>query len=142
MVSGVVAALIAVLTLGFEEGMRRFYPSKATWMRLRSRHGRRAIRAMRERMEQTAENRITRMLASALLGLVVVWIAAAPLLDKRWHEVVLDVFPYALVGFALVRTPSSLRRIAERMREHEKDSGEDPDREYGDGDGGPAAIAL
>ena len=142
MVSGVVAGLIAVLVLGFEEGMRRFYPSKATWLRLRSRHGRRAVRAMRERIEQTAENRITRILATALLMLVITWVASAPLLDKRWHEVVLDVLPYALVGIALIRTPSGLRGIGERMRAFEREFGEDPDAGYGGGDGGPAAIAL
>lgn len=142
MVSGLVAGLIAVLVLGFEEGMRRFYPSKATWLRLRSRHGRRAVRAMRERLAQTAENRITRRLATALLMLVIVWVATAPLLDKRWHEILLDVLPYVLVGFALLRTPSTLRVIAERMRQYERDYGEDPDTPYGTGDGGPAAIAL
>ena len=142
MISGLLAGLIAVLVLGIEEGMRRFYPSKATWLRLRSRHGRRAVRAMRERMAQMAENRITRRLATALLMLMIVWVATAPLLDKRWQEVVLDVLPYVLVGVALVRTPGSLRLIVERMREYERDFGEDPDSTYGAGDGGPAAIAL
>src|SRR5688500_231967 len=131
MISGFLAGLIAVLVLGFEEGMRRFYPSKPTWLRLRSRNGRRAVRAMRERLEHTAENRITRLLATALLVLVVVWVASASLLDKRWHEVVLDVLPYALVGIALVRTPSGLRKVADRMREYERDLGEDPDVPYG-----------
>lgn len=97
---------------------------------------------MRERVEQTAENRLTRLLATALLMLVIAWVASAPLLDKRWHEVVLDVLPYALVGVALLRTPSSLRVIGERMREYEREFGEDPDAGYGGGDGGPAAIAL
>lgn len=142
MVSGLVAGLVAVLVLGFEEGMRRFYPSKATWLRLRSRNGRRAVRAMRERLVQTADNKITRALASALIMLVIVWVATAPLLDKRWHEVVLDVLPYALVCVALLRTPSTLRIIAERMRRYEREFGEDPDEAYGAGDGGPAAIAL
>lgn len=142
MVSGLVAGLIAVLVLGFEEGMRRFYPSKQTWLRLRSRNGRRAVRAMRERLEETAENRMTRRLANALLGLSILWVASASLLDKRWHEVVLDVLPYALVGIALVRTPGGLKKVAERMRKYERDHGEDPDSEFGSGDGGPAAIAL
>lgn len=140
--TGVVAALIAVLTLAFEEGMRRFYPSKTTWLRLRSKHGRRAVRAMRLRMEATADYRLTRALATTLLGLTIVWVAIASLLDKRWYEVVLDVLPYVLVGLALIRTPSSLRRIADRMKEYERDHGEDPDRDYETGDGGPAAIAL
>jgi hypothetical protein len=142
MVSGALAGLIAVLVLGFEEGMRRFYPSKPTWLRLRSRNGRRAVRAMRERIEQTAENRITRLLATALLVLSVIWVASASLLDKRWYEVVMDVLPYVLVGFAMIRTPSGLRKMAERMREYEKEFGQDPDEDFGSGDGGPAAIAL
>ncbi|HWL65098.1 MAG TPA: hypothetical protein VNP73_03905 [Actinomycetota bacterium] len=142
MASGIVAALIAVLTLGFEEGMRRFYPSKATWLGLRSKHGRRAVRAMRERMDHAAENRLTRALATLLVGLVIIWVASASLLDKRWQEVVLDVLPTALVGIAMMRTSSTLRRIAERMKDYERDLGEDPDRDYGTGDGGPAAIAL
>ena len=142
MATGLLAALIAVLVLGFEEGMRRFYPSKATWLDLRSRHGRRAVRAMRERIEQTADHRIIKVMANVMLVLVVLWVATAPLLAKRWHEVVLDVLPYALVGLALVRTPSGLKRIAERMRKFERDLGEDPDLDYGAGDGGPAAIAL
>ena len=122
--------------------MRRFYPSHQTWVRLRSKHGRRAVRAMRERLIHAAENRITRTLANTLLGLVIVWIAIASLLDKRWYEVALDVLPYVLVGIALLRTPSTLRRIAERMKEYERDLGEDPDLDYGSGDGGPTAIAL
>ena len=122
--------------------MRRFYPSKATWLRLRSKHGRRAVRAMRNRMEVTAEYRLTKVLATTLLALTVVWVAIASLLDKRWYEVFLDVLPYILVGIALIRTPSSLRKMADRMKEYERDLGEDPDRDYGNGDGGPAAIAL
>ena len=142
MTTGAVAALVAVLALGFIEGMRRFYPSRATWARLRSKHGRRAIRAMRERLEAAADARTTRLLAEALLGLVIVWVAVASLLDKRWYEVVLDVLPYVIVGIALVRTPGALRRISERIKDYERDIGEDPDQDYGTGDGGPAAIAL
>ena len=93
-------------------------------------------------MEATADYRLTRALATALLALTILWIAIASLLDKRWFEVVLDVLPYALVGLALVRTPGSLRKMAERMAEYERDQGEDPDRDYETGDGGPAAIAL
>lgn len=142
MTSGIVAASIAVLVLGFEEGMRRFYPSKATWLRLRSKHGRRAIRAMRLRLAHAAESRSPRLLAELMIGLVIAWVAAASLLDKRWYEVVTDVLPYVIVTGALLRTPGTLRRVAERMRKHEIDAGEDPDRDYDAGDGGPAAIAL
>lgn|SRR5918999_1435900 len=142
MTSGAIAAFISILTLGFIEAMGRFYPSKALWLRLRSRHGRRAIRAMRLRLEEAAASRLPSRLALALLVLVVAWIAAASLLDKRWYEVVADVLPYAIVGVAILRTPPSLRKISERIRKYERDIGEDPDIDYEGGDGGPAAIAL
>lgn len=142
MTSGLVAAFVAVLVLGFEEGMRRFYPSKPTWLRLRSKQGRRAVRAMRQRLSHAAESRSPRLLAELLIGLMIVWVAAASLLDKRWYEVVSDVLPYLIVTIAMLRTPRTLRIVAERMRQHELDAGEDPDRDYDVGDGGPTAIAL
>src|ERR671918_354373 len=126
MTSAAIAALIAVLALGFVEGMRRFYPARRTWLRIRSRHGRRAAR----------------LLALLLLALVVAWIAASSLLDKFWYEVALDALPYAFVSVALLRIPSSLRVIGKRMREYERSMGEDPDAGIdGEGDG-PTAIAL
>lgn len=134
------AALFAVLVLGFVEGFGRFYPSKRTWLRLRSRHGRRAVRAMRERFETASQQRAGRRVATVLLALVIVWIAVAPLLDKRWHEVVLDVLPYIFVLIAILRMPRILQKVAERMKEFERDIGEDPDSELDDG--GAAAIAL
>lgn len=140
MASGVVAALIATLMLGFVEGMGRFYPARRTWVRLRSRHGRRAIRAMRERLERTAEAKTGRTLALILLGLVFLWVASAGLLDKRWYEVLLDVTPYLLIVVAFLRVPRVLGKIAERMKQYERDLGEDPDRDFEDG--GPTAIAL
>jgi hypothetical protein len=140
MASGVVAALIATLMLGFVEGMGRFYPAHRTWVRLRSRHGRRAIRAMRERLDSAAEHKTGRTLALILLGLVAAWVAAAGLLDKRWYEVLLDVTPYLLIAAAFFRVSPVLGKIAERMKEYERDVGEDPDRDVEDG--GPTAIAL
>jgi hypothetical protein len=110
-------------------------------MRIRSRHGRRAARAMRERFEAAASRRTPSILALVLLGLVAAWIAASSLLDKRWYEVVADVLPYAFVSVALLRVPPALRAIADRMRGYEKDHGEDPDRPL-EGDGGPTALAL
>lgn len=142
MTSGLVAALIAVLALGFVEGIARFYPSRRTWLRLRSVNGIRAVRAMRERLEAAAASRLPRVLAQLLLSLVLVWIAVASWLDKRWQEVALDVFPYVLIGAAFLRTPSALRAIAARMKDHERESGFDPDEVDERGDGGPAAIAL
>jgi hypothetical protein len=141
MTTAAVAALIAVLALGFVEGMRRFYPAKATWLRLRSRHGRRAVRAMRERFEAAAAGRLPRLLAFVLLALVALWIAAAPLLDKRWYEVALDSLPYAFVSVALLRVRGTLRVIAARMRDYERDAGEDPDDDF-DAGHGTDVIAL
>ncbi|MGH8574360.1 MAG: hypothetical protein ACREX8_17550 [Gammaproteobacteria bacterium] len=144
MASGLIASFAAALALGYAEGMGRFYPAHKTWLRLRSRHGRRAVRAMRERFEGVATSRIPRILAIVLLGLVVGWILSASLLDKRWYEVVMDVLPYGIVGVTLLRTPAIMRKIAERIRDYERDIGEDPERELLDdpGDGGPTAIAL
>ena len=96
---------------------------------------------MRERFEAAADRRPPRILFTLLLGLAVVWVAAASLLDKRWWEVVMDVLPYVIVLAALLRTPVILRKIAERMRDHERDAGIDPDAPL-EGDGGPTALAL
>jgi hypothetical protein len=145
MATGAVAALVAVLALGFVEGLRRFYPSRPTWRRLRRARGRLAVRLMRERFEAGAERRTPRILAELLSCLVIVWVASASLLDKRWQEVVTDVLPYAFVAVALLRVPGSLRSIAERMKGYEREVGEDPDAPWEDeagGDGGPAALAL
>ena len=142
MTSAGIAALIAVLALGFVEGMRRFYPARATWLRLRSRHGRRAVRAMRERFESAAASRAPRLLAGALFVLVVGWVAAAPALDKRWYEVALDALPYAFVSLAFLRVPNALRSMAARIREYEKDAGEDPDKDLDDYGNGDTSIAL
>ncbi|MQB01560.1 MAG: hypothetical protein GEU78_14940 [Actinobacteria bacterium] len=134
------AALFAALALGFVEGFGRFYPSKRTWTRLRSRHGRRAVRAMRERFESAAQAKTGRNVATLLLALAIVWVAVAPALDKRWYEVVLDVLPYVFVLIAMMRVPRVLWKVAERMKEYERSIGEDPDTELDDG--GATAIAL
>jgi hypothetical protein len=146
MASGLISALIAVLVLGFAEALRRFYPSRETWRRLRRGRGRLAVRLMRERYEAAADRRTPRRLAELLIALVIVWIATASLLDKRWQEVVADVLPYAIVGVAILRVPGTLRAIAERMKGYEREVGEDPDEPWRDhsrnGDGGPATVAL
>ena len=144
MTSAVIAVLIAGLTLAFVEGLGHFYPAKKTWWRLRSQHGRAAVRAMRERIEDVASKRTPAVLAEVLLGLLVIWVAISPVLDKRWYEVAIDAFPYAFVGLALLRSRPALRAIAARMKEYEKDAGEDPDKPLFDdgGDGDPTAIAL
>jgi hypothetical protein len=140
--SASIAALIAVLALGIVEGMRRFYPARDTWWRLRRRHGRRAVRAMRERFEAAARRRTPRVLALLLAALVVVWVALSSLLDKHWYEVALDSLPYAFVAIALLRIPGAMTAMAERMRDFEREAGEDPDADIDEQGGGPSAVAL
>lgn len=143
MTTGLIAALVAVLALGFVEGWRRFYPSRQTWKRLRRTKGRLAVRLMRERFEQGAEHGFHKVVAEVLAGLVIVWIAVASLLDKRWYEVLTDLIPYVLVGIAVFRVPGGMREIAERMKEYEREVGEDPDEDWRDlGEGGPTALVL
>ena len=144
MTSAVIAVLIAGLALAFVEGLGHFYPARKTWWRLRSQHGRAAVRGMRERIEDMAARRTPGVLAQVLLAVLVVWVAVAPLLDKRWYEVAVDAFPYAFVGIALFRSRPSLRAIAARMKDYEREAGEDPDKPLFDdgGDGDPTAIAL
>jgi hypothetical protein len=120
-----IAALLAALALGFVEGLGRFYPARRTWDRLRRAQGRAAVRAMRERMEAASRRKTPRVFAILLFTLVIAWIAAASLLDKRWWEVVVDVIPYAIVGIAILRVSPALRSIAARMRRYEQDVGED-----------------
>lgn len=142
MTSGLVAAVMAAVVWAFVEGLGRVYPSKTAWMRIRSRHGRRAARAMRQRFEAGAERGTPRWLTVALGVLVGAWIASASFLDKLWWEVVLDVSPYVLVGLAFLRLPPVMRKIADRMKAYERDLGEDPDSDYEEGDGGAAVVAL
>lgn len=143
MTSALIAALIAVLVLGFVEGLRGFYPSRSTWKRLRRNRGRLAVRLMRERLEATAARGRPRLVLELLAGLVIIWVAVASLLDKRWYEVVTDILPYLIVGAAVFRLPGALKAVAERMKTYERDVGEDPDEDWRDGgDGGPAVIAL
>lgn len=129
MTSAGIAALVAVLALGFIEGLRRFYPSREAWRRLRRRRGVRAIRAMRERYEAAGTRSVPGRLVELLLGLVLVWIAVAGWLDKLWYEVLLDALPYVFVLVAILRTPGALFAVGERMKEYEREVGEDPDAE-------------
>jgi hypothetical protein len=143
MASGILASLIGVLALGFIEGVRRFYPTHATWMKLRRVNGRRAVRAMRKRFEAMAAHRTTRLLALTVVLLVpAVWIGSISLLHSRWYEALIDVSPYAFVAVALLRTPGALRSVAARIKEYEKNAGDDTEDEDDRGDDGPAEIAL
>ena len=143
MTTGLIATLIAVLVMAFVDAIRRFYPSRQAWRRLRITRGRLAVRLMRERYEAAAEQRAFRWLAEVLAGLMIVWIAIASLLDKRWYEVVTDVLPYLFVGIALFRMPATLRAVADRMKEYERSVGEDPDEDWREsGEDGPTALAL
>ncbi|MGH2754348.1 MAG: hypothetical protein ACRDLB_07920 [Actinomycetota bacterium] len=141
MTSGIIAALVAVLVWGFVEAFGRFYPARETWWRIRRARGREAVRTMRERFETASERKIGRRLLTLLIALLIIWIASASLLDKRWYEVVADAAPSAIVAVAVLRVPTALRAIAERMKDYERDAGDDPDEPFGD-DGGPAALAL
>lgn len=143
MTSAGIAALVAVLAWGFIEGVRRFYPSRETWRRLRRRRGVRAVRAMRERFETAGARKAPGRLVELLLGSVIVWIAVAGWLDKEWYEVALDALPYVFVLAAIVRTPGTLFAVGERMREYEKEVGEDPDADPGEEEGaGPPEWVL
>lgn len=142
MTSGLVAIVAAAIVWLFVEGLGGIYPSKAAWLRIRSRHGRRAARAMRKRFDAWADRETPRWLTITLALIVGGWIASASLLDKRWWEVVLDVAPYVLVGLAFLRLSPVMRKVAERMKAYERDLGEDPDSDYDEGDGGVAVIAL
>ena len=95
---------------------------------------------MRERFEASAARRSPRVLAILLLVLMAAWIAAASLLDKRWYEVLADVLPYVIVGAALLRVPPAMRAIAERMKDYEREVGDDttPDED----DGLPGDLAA
>ena len=141
MVSGMVATLVAVLALAFVEGIGAFYPARPVWNRLRSRHGRRAVRAMRERFEAAAARRTPYLLALLLGALVAAWVAASGALDKRWYEVLADAGPHVVVAIALLRLPGALRRAAARMRDYERDAGEDPDADPSAAAGGSVAVA-
>ncbi|HEX2195802.1 MAG TPA: hypothetical protein VHJ76_02655 [Actinomycetota bacterium] len=143
MTTALIASFAAVVAFGFLEGLGRFYPARKTWWRLRRTRGRSAVVMMRARCERAADPHLARRLASLLFALVIVWVGTASLLDKRWHEVVWDVTPYLIVCAALLRTPRALSAVAERMKEYEKDAGEDPDAGVGPGEGdGPEAVAL
>lgn len=145
MVSGAIAIILGALALAFVEGMGHFYPARRAWLRMRSQNGRRAVRAMRKRFEERAANRTPDWLIWLLVALVIGWVASASLLDKRWWEVVLDVLPYVFVGLAFIRLPHAMHLVAERMKNYERDAGEDPDKdydEYDDDGGGVAEIAL
>ena len=122
-----VAVFLAVLAWALLELFALIYPSRETWARLRREQGRRAVLALRQRIEAAAASRMTRAVAAALAVLVVAWIASASLLDKRWWEVVLDVLPYGFIGGALLRAPAALAAVARRMRGYEQSSGEDFD---------------
>ena len=142
MTTAAIAAILAVLALGFIEGVRRFYPAQRTWARLRRINGRTAVRAMRQRAESAAAHKAPRTIASVFLLLAVIWVAVAEWLDKHWYEVALDTLPYALGSIALLRTPGALFEVAERMRKYERDAGEDPDADPEEETGGSAELAL
>ncbi|MEA2499164.1 MAG: hypothetical protein QOH26_1569 [Actinomycetota bacterium] len=140
--TGVVATVAALLAFGFLEALRGFYPARPTWWRMRRARGRDAVRRTRERLEEAAGRQAPRILTTVLLCLLIIWVATASLLDKRWYEVVADAAPSLIVMLTLQRIPSTLRLVAERMKKYEREAGDDPDAPLDGGDGGATAIAL
>ena len=140
MATSFVAAIMALAALGFLELFGRIYPARELWWRLRRARGRESLRKMRERYEGAAARRTPIVLAIVMLALVATWVATSSLLDKRWYEVVTDSLPAVIVLVALLRTPSILRGVAERMKVYEREAGDEPDAPMEDG--GPSAIAL
>jgi hypothetical protein len=140
--TGIAATIAALLALGFVEAFGGFYPARATWWRMRRARGREPLRRTRERIEEAADRRVPRILTTALLCLLIIWVASASLLDKRWYEVVWDAAPSIIVMLALQRIPSALKSVAERMKKYEREAGDDPDAPLEGGDGGATAIAL
>jgi hypothetical protein len=139
MTTASIAALLAALVLGFVEGLRRFYPARPAWRRMRRARGRRAMLRMRQRFEDGATQRAPRVLALLFLVLVGTWIGVASLLDKRWHEVLFDVLPYLIVIAAVLRVPAAMRGIAVRMKEYEQEVGDD---QVIEDDDPPGAIRI
>lgn len=98
---------------------------------------------MRERIATVGKSRVPRFVAILLLGLVLGWISSKSLLDRSWIEVGTDVLPYVFICIAMLRIPSIVTRIVERMMNYERSVGEDPDVPLIDQDGdGPSALAL
>lgn len=140
MATSFLAATMALAALGFLELFGRIYPARELWWRLRRARGRESVRKMRERYEGAAAHRTPLILAILMFLLVGVWVAIASLLDKRWYEVVTDSMPAAIVAIALLRTRSILRVVAGRMKDYEREAGDEPDAPFEGG--GPSAIAL
>jgi hypothetical protein len=139
--TGAVAVVASLLCLGFVEALGGFYPSRRTWWGLRRSRGRHGVRKIRERFEEVAALRGPRMLATLILCLLIIWVASASLLDKRWYEVAVDAGPSIIVMLAFRRIPTALTSVAERMKKLEREAGDDPDAPI-EGDGGAIAIEL
>jgi hypothetical protein len=97
---------------------------------------------MRERFQEAGDRRSGRKLALALVLLVVIWVGVSGWLDKKWYEVVADAAPSSIVLLSLLRLPASLRAIAERIKEYEREAGEDPDEPISEDGNGPEVLAL
>lgn len=140
--TGIIALVAALLSWGFVEAFGGFYPSRQTWWGMRRAKGRYLLRKTRERFEDIAALRLPQLMVTFLLCALIIWVASASLLDKRWYEVVADAAPSLIVMLALQRVPSALRAIAERMKKYEREAGDDPDSPLDGGDGGAIAIEL
>lgn len=141
--TAVPAGIIGVMVLAFIEGLRRYYPARQTWARLRRARGRRSMRAMRERFEAASLRKTPVALAFILLAVVpMIYIASVAGLDDEWYEAAATVLPYAFVAVALLRTPGALARVAERMKDYEQQAGDEPDREEEPEGGDADVLAL
>lgn len=142
MTTSIVAISVALIVYAYVEVLGRTYPTPTAWRKLRRRRGRRAARRMRERFEEAGSSKTGRRLLTFVLALAIIWVASASLLDKRWYEVVADVAPSLIVILALYRLPEALLAAAERMKDLERQAGEDPDQPLDDDDLEGPEIAL
>lgn len=117
---------MAALVLAFVEALGRFYPSRELWWRLRRTRGREAVRRMRERYDAAVDQRASMWFALSLLGVVAVQLATMHWLHLRWFQVVINLLPALFIAVALLRVPHALRAIVERMKDYEREAGDDP----------------
>ncbi len=93
---------------------------------------------MRERYEAASKQRASLWFALSLLAVVAAQLATIHLLHLHWYQVVINLLPAFFVAIALLRVPHALRGITERMKDYEKEAGDDPE-EWG---GEPAVVTL
>ena len=93
---------------------------------------------MRERYEAASNQRASLWFAVSLLAVVAAQIATIHWLHLHWYQVVINLLPALFAAVALLRTPHALRAIVERMKNYEREAGDDPEAGWGD----PAVVTL